>query len=248
MFKFLDLVQWSRCFRPQYSIALSAKEREMAAGFKEIDDSRYADLVPENATNPLFNLKPSALNLTTNCWATGDMLWLSKNPGGIEEPSRLQTLSNDLRTSLPPHYGNTSTAFVNEYLETLQKLPNFVQVLGDTFIQCNATDKLHAPVSEIDFTKNCFDTGNYWWHLWALKPRNDSLRLLLRVSMPEPYATMSNMTLRAIAQDARSSTSRRNLRQPIRSMLDDAARTCAPEACLKLDFEGNADIAGIGVM
>lgn len=222
----------------------------MAQGFTENDDRKYADLVDNNviaASNPLFNLKPSDLNFTSNCWATGDIVWLSSHPEEGDESSRQQSLSNDIRAALPSQQTNISTHLVYEYFHALQALPEFIPIMNETFNKCNTTNKLLTPVSDIDFTRDCSATGTFWWHLWTLKPRNDSLVPLLRASMPLPYATMSNNTLRTIARGVRSTTSKKKLRPEYRPLLENAAKTCAREACLNLNFEGNADIAGIGV-
>lgn len=80
---------------------------------------------------------------------------------GGDECSRLQALSNDLRTSLPVKLAEASSHSIYEYLMTLHQLKSFLPVFVTTFQNCNQTSLLHAPESEVDFMRDCSVTGRF---------------------------------------------------------------------------------------
>ena len=136
----------------------------MALRFNNTDDEHFADLVANGTIagkNPLVRLKPSSLNLTSNCWATGDILHIMANMTNGDEDSHLQALSNDLRLSLPDELAKASNLSIFEYLMTLHQLPSFLPVLSNTFQNCNQTGLLHAPEFDVNFTLDCSMTGQF---------------------------------------------------------------------------------------
>lgn len=227
----------------------------MASRFGDSDDKYFADLVANGTIagqNPLVRLKPSSLNLTSNCWATGDILHIMADITDGNEFSHLQALSNDLRSSLPDEHANASPLSIFEYLMTLRQLPSFLPVLSTAFQNCNQTGLLHAPVSELDFARDCSVTGRFWQRNVHSKIWTDvDLRVsLFRSSLPLPFTTMSNQTLELLSLDTikdKCYSGNQCFRPPFQSMFSNAAKICAPDACRKLGFGGNADIAGIGV-
>ena len=71
-----------------------------------------------------------------------------------------------------------------------------------------------------------------------------------RSSLPLPFSTMTNRTLELLGLDTIKNEcpiGKECFRPPFQSMFDKAAQECASDACRKLDYRGNADIAGSGV-
>ncbi|ERF70326.1 hypothetical protein EPUS_09370 [Endocarpon pusillum Z07020] len=228
----------------------------MALRFNRTDDTLFADMVDRlalTATNPLSDVQPSLLNLTSNCWALYDLLQLSQNPDHVDESTRFQTLSNDFGTALPLKLATTSLSSTYEYLITIQKLPSFPSVLITNLDYCNSTDQLRAPVRELDFTRNCRETALFWWHFvfGTDSLGEDAVATLFRNSLPPPFATMSNFTIQKLGLDAiifRGDNDTERFRPPFQAMFERAAKACANDACISLDYKGNADIAGIGAI
>ena len=227
----------------------------MALHFDATDDKYFADLVANGTIagqNPLVGLKPSSLNLTSNCWATGDILHILVDTTDKDEFSRLQALSNDLRTSLPDELAGASSHSIYDYLMTLHQPKSFQPVFVNTFQNCNQTGFLHAPESEVDFMRDCSVTGRFWQrNVYGENWTDMGLRVsLFRSSLPPPFTTMSNHTLELLGLDAVKDKCFRGkecFRPPFQSMLSSAAKNCASDACKKLNFNGSADIAGPGV-
>lgn len=227
----------------------------MALRFNNSDDEYFANLVASGTIagkNPLIQFKPSSLNLTSNCWATGDILHIMADVTDGDEDSQLQALSNDLRSSLPDELAKASTLSIFEYLMTLRQLPSFLPVLSNTFQNCNQTGSLHAPESDVNFTQDCSMTGQFWQRNVVGENWTDvNLRVsLFRSSLPAPFSTMSNRTLEFLGFDTITngcSSGKECFRPPFQSMFDQAAEECASDACGMLDYSGNADIAGSGV-
>ena len=223
--------------------------------FNTTDDDAYTKLVNNHtiaATNPLLKVKPSSLNMSANCWAVYDLNEFVFNRTESEEISRLQMLSNDFRTALPAQYAGTSLIEIYDYLQTIQKLDNFNTVLNRTWIHCYPTIKMGPPIAEVDFKLNCSATGEYWWRTVQTKlaPKLEVVVPLFKNALPAPYTTMSLKTLTSMSSHAlnfSNSLDGRYLNRPLQSMLDDAAKSCAADACEALNFEGNPDIAGTGV-
>lgn len=229
--------------------------RAMALHFNDTDDKYFAHLVANGTIagkNPLIRLNPSVLNLTSNCWATGDILHIMADMTHGDADSHLQALSNDLRLSLPEELAKASPLSIFEYLMTLHQLPSFLPVLSTTFRNCNQTGLLHAPESDVNFTRDCSVTGRFWQrNVYGENWTDGDLRVsLFRSSLPPPFTTMSNQTLELLGLDTiknRCYSGNECFRPPFQSMFSNAAKYCAPDACRKLNFSGNADIAGTGV-
>lgn len=227
----------------------------MALHFDNTNDDYFADLVANGTIagkNPLVRLKPSSLNLRSNCWATGDIFHIMANMTDGEEDSHLQALSNDLRSSLPDKLATASNLSIFEYLMTLYQLPSFLPVLSNTLQNCNQTGLLHAPESDVNFTQDCSMTGQFLQRNMSGGNWTDvNLRVsLFRSSLPYPYSTMSNRTLELLSLDTvrnECPSGKECCRPPFQSMFDEAVEDCASDACRKLDYRGNADIAGSGV-
>ena len=119
---------------------------------------------------------------------------------------------------------------------------------------CNETAGLHPPVNEVDFTRNCSATGEYWSRFvhGTEVPDGESVALLFRGSLPTPFATMNDRTMLVLGLSAlnyHSDTVRMkgSLRPSLQETFNQSAGTCARSACHALGLTGNADIAGTGV-
>lgn len=76
----------------------------MALRFGDADDNYFADLVASSTIagkNPLVQLEPSSLSLSSNYWAIGDISFILADATSGDQFSHLQVLSNDFRPSLP---------------------------------------------------------------------------------------------------------------------------------------------------
>lgn len=73
---------------------------------------------------------------------------------------------------------------------------------------------------------------------------------LFRSSLPPPFTTMSNHTLELLGLDAikyKCFRGKECFRPRFQSMFISAAKSCASDACKKLNYNGSAHIAGPGV-
>ena len=230
----------------------------MAFHFNASDDLVFQGLIGKSSlsqSNPLVEIKPSSLDLTANCWATSDIVQIESDLGEDDEFLNFRTLSNDFGEALPSGSSNSSFFSKYEYLLALEQLPTFTLVLNRTLEYCTSSGLLQAPTEQTNFTRNCSATGNFWWHFVysddSKEPITESVASLFQVSLPLPFNTMSNSTLRKIALDALNTAQQRHgdvLRPPFQQMLEEAAKSCASKACLMLEYGGNPDIAGIGVI
>ena len=224
-------------------------------GFNTTDDQSYAELVKQSLialSNPLALLRPSLLNLTSNCWATGDILQRVLSPGKEDQFSGLQSLSGDLKTSMPSDLVNVSALSVFEYLEVLRLLPSFTSVLNDTFQSCSQSARFGIPMEDLDFSRNCLETGRFWQREIYLNKTSSvqTVASLFKNALPPPFPDMTDTIMNSIAITTMNVTTTAingSLQEPFKTLMTDAAKSCAPAACALLNYSGNADIAGEGV-
>ena len=224
--------------------------------FSVSDDAAFQHLLEEHilgSRNMLAGIKPSAINLTANCWATFDLQYFTFNGSTTDEISRLSYIDTGLRPALP--YANTSAGLVDiyEYWSAIVLLNSTEGVVNAAIGKCNKTDGFFIPT--LDFNANCSATADFWWHnvFNTTTPRQStpdpSWLPLFRSSLMEPYQNMSDLTITAIYGKARvdNLTLSNVLPIPMQSALVTAAASCAFPACKNLGYSGDSDIAGTGV-
>lgn len=231
----------------------------VGTGFNVSDDEFFAGLLSHHVLgtgNSLINVKPSSLNLTGNCWSTLDLQIITYNGTQLDETLRLQYLTNALKPVFPGNGPTASVLDIGDYWSAIAQIPSTPAVLKDVEAECYSSGGFFVP--SLDFQADCSTTGLFWWLEIFTHP---ALRLqgsdvegvwasLFQGSLPKPFSNMTASTIAAIAGLVQNST---DITPPnvssaqLQSQFDAAAVVCSQPACEALDYDGSADVAGLGV-
>lgn len=219
----------------------------MMTAFSSSDDDAFRNLTSRGviaSVNSLVNLRPSVLNLTSNCLATLDLSNRNASSDRIA-PDEQVAMGAAFLQLVPSNFSSASVFDAIAYLQALGQVSTTPQVISDALDSCRIADRLNLPLAELNLMANCPSTSDYWWRFIAPSEPSklqdsDTLNLILPALSPAAQ-TYSNATiLTAVAALVNTSA--------IRTAINQAADACTTDSCFALSYQGDSDIGGLGAL